>query len=179
MNILNNENTFIDENNEESLLDPKSDIVFKQIFGKQENKNLLRSFLNNILELTSENEIVDLDFFSNEIVPVVTSDNAIKNENVKKNVKENVDKQNNENKKGRGGRMDLLVNPYRHYRPPYNFRNTDQRKRFKISGDDDIELIGKTKSNELINIEIQVDNKGIWVKDLYIMHLEYCLILYL
>ena len=38
------ENSFIDLNNNNLLLDPKIDIVFKRIFGEPENKDILINF---------------------------------------------------------------------------------------------------------------------------------------
>jgi len=35
-----------------------------------------------------------------------------------------------------------------------------KEKKYKISREDNVEIIGRTKSNKLINIEIQVGNKG-------------------
>ena len=48
-------------------LDPKNDIVFKRIFG--EHPRILRSFLNALLPLTEEEQIVSLEYLSAEQAP--------------------------------------------------------------------------------------------------------------
>jgi predicted transposase/invertase (TIGR01784 family) len=50
-------------------LDPKSDFVFKKIFG--EHKDLLKSFLNALLPLPEGQEIVDLEYISHELAPAL------------------------------------------------------------------------------------------------------------
>jgi len=50
-------------------LDPKSDFVFKKIFG--EHKELLKSFLNALLPLPERQEIVDLEYINPELAPVL------------------------------------------------------------------------------------------------------------
>ena len=49
-------------------LDPKVDFLFKKIFG--ENKELLISFLNSFLPLHEEQEVVEIEYLSPELVPV-------------------------------------------------------------------------------------------------------------
>jgi len=49
-------------------LDPKVDFLFKKIFG--ENKELLISFLNSFLPLEDEQEVVEIEYLSPELVPV-------------------------------------------------------------------------------------------------------------
>lgn len=49
-------------------LDPKSDLTFKKVFG--EHKDLLISFLNAMLPLQRDNEIVDLEYLQPELVPI-------------------------------------------------------------------------------------------------------------
>lgn len=53
------------------FLDPKSDIVFKKIFG--ENKDLVKSFLNSLLPLESDGLIETIEYLSPEQVPVIPS----------------------------------------------------------------------------------------------------------
>src|ERR1700677_767901 len=53
----------------EKYLDPKSDLVFKRIFGQE--KDLLISFLNAILPLENDRQIVDLDYLPSEEVPEI------------------------------------------------------------------------------------------------------------
>ena len=48
-------------------LDPKADVVFKKIFG--EHPHLLKSFLNAVLPLASDNLIVELSYLAKEQVP--------------------------------------------------------------------------------------------------------------
>ena len=48
-------------------LDPKADVVFKKIFG--EHPHLLKSFLNAVLPLASDNPIVELSYLPTEQVP--------------------------------------------------------------------------------------------------------------
>ncbi len=49
------------------LLDPKADLVFKKIFGN--NKDLIKSFLNNILPLSEDALIDTLEYLPSEQVP--------------------------------------------------------------------------------------------------------------
>jgi predicted transposase/invertase (TIGR01784 family) len=46
--------------------DPKTDFVFKRIFGSEAHKQLLIELLNALLELAGENRIVDLDYLPPE-----------------------------------------------------------------------------------------------------------------
>jgi predicted transposase/invertase (TIGR01784 family) len=48
-------------------LDPKSDIVFKKIFG--EHPHLMKSFLNAVLPLPADSPIIELDYLPSEQVP--------------------------------------------------------------------------------------------------------------
>ena len=48
----------------EHFLDPQNDVAFRKIFGSKEHKNLLISFLNEILEKKSKNRIQDVKFLS-------------------------------------------------------------------------------------------------------------------
>ncbi len=50
-------------------LDPKADIVFKKIFG--EHPKLLQNFLNAILPLTPQEQIVSLEYLPSEQVPQI------------------------------------------------------------------------------------------------------------
>src|SRR5579871_2184774 len=50
-------------------LDPKSDIVFKKIFGQ--HPHLLKSFLNAVLPLSEEDFIVNLEYLPSEQVPLI------------------------------------------------------------------------------------------------------------
>ena len=48
-------------------LDPKSDVVFKKIFG--EHPHLMKSFLNAVLPLPEDSPIIELDYLPSEQVP--------------------------------------------------------------------------------------------------------------
>src|SRR3990167_5144060 len=48
-------------------LDPKSDVVFKKIFGQ--HPHLLKSFLNAVLPLPDNSQIVDLEYLPTEQIP--------------------------------------------------------------------------------------------------------------
>jgi predicted transposase/invertase (TIGR01784 family) len=50
-------------------LDPKADVVFKKIFG--EHPRLLISFLNALLPLPANGQIISLNYLQNEQVPVI------------------------------------------------------------------------------------------------------------
>ena len=49
--------------------DPKTDIIFKKIFGQEEHKHLLIELLNSLLELDDAHRIVDLEYLSPEQLP--------------------------------------------------------------------------------------------------------------
>ena len=49
--------------------DPKTDIIFKKIFGEQAHKDLLIALLNSLLELDAAHQIVDLEYLSPEQLP--------------------------------------------------------------------------------------------------------------
>lgn len=51
-------------------LDPKSDVVFKKIFGQ--HPHLLKSFLNAVLPLPEEGLIVDLEYLPTEPIPAIS-----------------------------------------------------------------------------------------------------------
>jgi len=46
--------------------DPKTDFVFKRIFGAEAHKDLLIALLNNLLELDEAHKIVDLKYLTPE-----------------------------------------------------------------------------------------------------------------
>ncbi len=50
-------------------LDPKADVVFKKIFG--EHPNLLISFLNALLPLSADGQIIELTYLQQEQIPVI------------------------------------------------------------------------------------------------------------
>jgi len=51
--------------------DPKTDLVFKRIFGNDAHKDLLIALLNDLLGLYDDHRIVDLEYLSPEHVPVL------------------------------------------------------------------------------------------------------------
>ncbi|WP_265036746.1 Rpn family recombination-promoting nuclease/putative transposase [Wolbachia endosymbiont (group A) of Anomoia purmunda] len=60
------------------FLDPKNNFAFKRIFGTEKNKDILVHFLNDILGLTGEAEIKDVDFLS----PIQKPEIAAKKESI-------------------------------------------------------------------------------------------------
>jgi len=52
-------------------LDPTNDVAFKKIFGTEDHKPLLISFLNATLSLSGENAIKSVDFLPKEQVPLI------------------------------------------------------------------------------------------------------------
>ena len=53
------------------FVDPTNDLAFKKIFGNDQHKNILISFLNAILKFEKEQKIKDLIFIKNEKIPDV------------------------------------------------------------------------------------------------------------
>ncbi len=49
--------------------DPKTDVIFKKIFGQKAHKNLLVELLNSLLELDDAHRIVDIDYLTPEQLP--------------------------------------------------------------------------------------------------------------
>jgi len=160
------------------LVDPKLDITFKNLFGVESNKDLMIDFLNSILELKGNDKIKNITFLNNEIIPVLAK-NSIKNKNKKhknksedenKNENENSNNNNNNNnnnKEVEGGRMDILVNPLKYEDSkanPYFLRSTNnnskRRKTSQIYDESKIEIKAETEKKQLINIVIQVQDKG-------------------
>jgi len=143
---------------EKEMLDPKNDLIFKNLFGVPQNKDIMIDFLNKILEF-EEDPIVDLFYINTdtEIVPV-------KETNQSNEEKEVNDKEENSELYGKLGKMDLLVNAF--IESPssnYNLRETNERKKRDIDEiiyPENIDLVAKTRTNKLINIEIQMNNKG-------------------
>jgi predicted transposase/invertase (TIGR01784 family) len=54
-------------------LDPKNDLAFKKIFGEEKHKNIPISFLNAVLHLQGEDQILDLEFINTIQAPDVQS----------------------------------------------------------------------------------------------------------
>ena len=51
------------------ILDPKVDLAFKKVFGSQENKSILLSFLNAVLNWTAEQKIADVKILNPYLEP--------------------------------------------------------------------------------------------------------------
>src|ERR1044071_6598989 len=49
--------------------DPKTDVIFKKIFGQKAHKNLLVELLNSLLELDPVHQIVDVEYLTSEQLP--------------------------------------------------------------------------------------------------------------
>ena len=78
---------------EKKMLDPKNDVIFKNLFGVSQNKDIMIDFLNKILEF-EKNPIVDLSYINTEIVPVKADKSLIGN--MKKNNNEETNQSNEE-----------------------------------------------------------------------------------
>lgn len=57
-----------------NFANPKADFTFKRLFGSEGHKNLTISLLNNILERTQGNEIVEITFCNIENIPAMNSE---------------------------------------------------------------------------------------------------------
>jgi predicted transposase/invertase (TIGR01784 family) len=55
------------------FLDPKNDVAFRKIFGSEEHKDILITFINDILELKDNNQIEDVEFLSTIQDPEIAS----------------------------------------------------------------------------------------------------------
>eukprot|EP00833_Pecoramyces_ruminatium_P012529 jgi/Orpsp1_1/1186561/evm.model.d7180000051482.1 len=94
---------------------PTNNIIFKNLFGIPQNKDLMIDFLNKILDL-KENPIIDLVYINTEMVSVKEEKSLInkmnENENEDKKIQSESNEINDKNKVndhlfGRNGRMDL------------------------------------------------------------------------
>lgn len=56
------------------FLDPKNDLSFRRVFGTEKNKNILIHFINDILGLTDEDAIQEVEFLGTIMVPEIASD---------------------------------------------------------------------------------------------------------
>ncbi len=58
------------------FLDPKNDLSFKKIFGSEKNKNILIliHFLNDILDFSTSDQIIEIEFLSTIMDPEIASD---------------------------------------------------------------------------------------------------------
>ncbi|OUM66270.1 hypothetical protein PIROE2DRAFT_6503 [Piromyces sp. E2] len=135
--------------------------IWMDIPDGSEKRYIMIDFLNKILEF-EENPIIDLIYNNTAIVPVKADKLLIsktkKNNNEEKETnqsneekeeKEVNDKEENSELYGRLGRMDLLVNPI-----------IESPRVEEIIYPENIDLVAKTRTNQLINIEIQINNKG-------------------
>src|SRR4051812_34075546 len=49
--------------------DPKTDVIFKKVFGQKAHKNLLIELLNSLLELDASHQILDVEYLTPEQLP--------------------------------------------------------------------------------------------------------------
>ena len=42
--------------------DPRNDIAFRKIFGKEKNKDILISFVNSVLDFPTDAQVTDIEF---------------------------------------------------------------------------------------------------------------------
>jgi len=150
---------------EKMIIDTKNVVIFKNLFGVPQNKDIMIDFLNKILEF-KENPIVDLFYINTTDKSLIGKMKKNNNEetNQSNEEKEVNDKEENSELYGKLGRLDILVNSY--IESPssnYNLRETNERKKRDIDEiiyPENIDLVAKTRTNKLINIEIQMNNKG-------------------
>ena len=55
------------------FLDPKNIFAFRQVFGKEKNKDLLIHFLNDVLDYTHVGKIVELQFLERARDPEIAA----------------------------------------------------------------------------------------------------------
>ena len=53
------------------FLNPKNDYAFKRIFGTRKNKDILIHFLNDMLNFSGKNAIIDVTFLKNDQDPEI------------------------------------------------------------------------------------------------------------
>ena len=148
-----------------SLIDPKVDIVFKNVFRSE---SIMISFLNTLLK-KEEDPIRTIVYLDKEIIPKRTNILPDNNNNDNNNNNNTNDDDNNNKKKdkielpkkiknvGKSENMDLFLQAYYQYIVPYNLKNKNVEV---INENDDIPMVVETKKGELINIEMQVGNTG-------------------
>jgi len=56
-----------------NFADPKNDVAFRKIFGNENKKVILISFLNSVLDLKNGYKIVDLTFKDSYQLPKISS----------------------------------------------------------------------------------------------------------
>lgn len=59
------------------ILDPKNDVVFQRIFGTPENEDILRSFLNALLEKTEKEKIKHIEYIDTKLLDIEKIDEKI------------------------------------------------------------------------------------------------------
>lgn len=59
------------------ILDPKNDVVFQKIFGSPENKDILISFLNALLEKTEKEKVKSVEYVDTKLSDIETVDDKI------------------------------------------------------------------------------------------------------
>ncbi|ORX76396.1 hypothetical protein BCR32DRAFT_296253 [Anaeromyces robustus] len=154
---------------------PKYDTPFKNLFKKEENKNLLIDLLNGIIDGGSNNPIVDVQFLDSEFTAERVKFNKINkwddlnNNEGKEKIDENLKKEdnnNNKNNKRPSNNIDINKNKklkqgfFEAKRARLNSFVNGIRKNYsdiiKTKNTENLPVIAITKSNEIINIEIQV-----------------------
>ena len=58
------------------FLSPRNDFAFKRIFGREQNKDILIHFLNDMLNFTGDHAIVDLQYLKPNQDPEIASQKA-------------------------------------------------------------------------------------------------------
>jgi len=144
-------------------LKPSDDLVFKNIFLKLSNKDLLVALLNEILNEYNE-PIEDIELITAEIIPdqfrFIFDDLENSNANEKKDETETDKKKEKKKEKisGKKGYMDGLI------------RNLTKEK---TKSKDNMILKAKTKSN-VINIKIQIlDENNMFKNSLFLQFFNY------
>lgn len=59
------------------ILDPKNDVVFQKIFGSPDNKDILISFLNALLEKTEKEKVQSVEYVDTKLSDIDTVDDKI------------------------------------------------------------------------------------------------------
>ncbi|ORX63630.1 hypothetical protein BCR32DRAFT_138226 [Anaeromyces robustus] len=129
-------------------------------------------FLNNILNL--EDKIINIEFINFELPSVTVDNSLIKNSKNRKKKKENEERKNsgnneniicNENKNGKSGRMDVLVQNLRQLNMKTKYNKTESKSNYNyLYRDKEIVMVTETKNYEFIIIEIQFPKTGNMLK---------------
>jgi predicted transposase/invertase (TIGR01784 family) len=55
-------------------LNPRVDVIFKRLFGSEENKDILLSFLNAVFNRKESEALIDIDILNPDILPEYIQD---------------------------------------------------------------------------------------------------------